>query len=278
MPSSGDHIAVPRPEEVWAQICIQREFPDAQVTDYDDGSTSSMYDIQMVHPDGTVGAVEVTTASDRERIGLWKFINDRGDRWIEPNLDGGWAVRVQPRSAPRDFRAQLVALLRQAEQTGIRVIECERSSADHLAVLGRQLGLLETRQGATSFPGSIYVMPPELPDQTAGFVPPTGDTLAEWISNWIVESVRADNLLKLTRSGASERHLFVFVHPFNLAPFAVNYLLMATDPPAPILPPNLPDAVTHVWIMSTWSAGHGFRWSPDHGWTKFPKVPPKPTG
>ena len=118
-------------------------------------------------------------------------------------------------------------------------------------------------------------MPPDKPlEEMAGFSAVTGDPLAKWLSEWIVEPSRVDNLRKLGDSGAHERHLFVLLPGFNQAPFAVNDLLMAPGSPLPTVPPNLPTEVTHAWVMSGWSTGDGFRWSPDTGWSRFTKVKP----
>jgi len=37
----------------------------------------------------------------------------------------------------------------------------------------------------------------------------------------------------------------------------------------PTRAPTLPAAVTHLWVMSDWQAGNGFRWSPTDGWLAF---------
>jgi hypothetical protein len=72
-----------------------------------------------------------------------------------------------------------------------------------------------------------------------------------------------------------EHHLFVLVPGFNLAPFAVNGLLIAPGAPVPTMPPALPAEITHVWTMSTWSSGDGFRWSPETGRARFTKIAPE---
>ena len=80
-------------------------------------------------------------------------------------------------------------------------------------------------------------------------------------------SSRADNLKKLMRAAVEERHLLVIVPGLaSTSPFEVNDLLMRPAVPLPTVAPSLPDDVTPVWVMSTWSGGGGFRWSPDRGW------------
>lgn len=83
-------------------------------------------------------------------------------------------------------------------------------------------------------------------------------------------SEQADVRSKLARSECDERHAFVLVPGFTTAPFEVADLLMRDDAPLPTAPPRLPTEITHVWIASTWTSGHGVRWSPD-GWESFDK-------
>jgi hypothetical protein len=56
---------------------------------------------------------------------------------------------------------------------------------------------------------------------------------------------------------------------FATADFAVTDLLMRDDAPRPQLAPSLPQAITHVWVASTWTTGRGMRWSPTDGWQYF---------
>ncbi len=142
-------------------------------------------------------------------------------------------------------------------------------------MLAGQLSIMQALQVTTDYPGSIYVMPPERLSEMGGYSPITGDSLAMWLSEWVPDPSRADNLRKLTRSGASERHLFVLLPGFNSAPFAVNDLLMAPNAPLPTVAPTLPAEITQVWTMSTWSSGDGFRWSPETGWARFAKIAPQ---
>jgi hypothetical protein len=110
--------------------------------------------------------------------------------------------------------------------------------------------------------------------QMGGYSPPTGDPLAIWLGEWLAQPSQAHNVRKLAASDARERHVFVLVPGFTSAPFAVIDLLIAVNAPLPTIPPVLPSEVTHVWAMSGWSTGDGFRWSPDTGWTRFTKVEP----
>jgi len=262
-------------EEAWARDCLRVALPGCAVEQHDDNSEAGMYDLTITYPDGAIGAVEVTAAADRQQLELWKLAGGRGKRWIEPGLTGGWIVRILPSTRARNLLQQLPDLLRSLERDGLHDVRGNKASADQSSVLAGQLSIIQAVQVTTDHPGSIYVMPPERLSQMGGYSPITGDPLARWLSEWIPDPSRADNLRKLARSGASERHLFVLLPGFNPAPFAVNDLLIAPNAPLPTIAPTLPAEITHVWTMSTWSSGDGFRWSPETGWARFAKVGPQ---
>jgi hypothetical protein len=263
-------------EEAWVRDNLREALPDCAVDQHDDNSEPGMYDLMITYPDGTSGAVEVTAAADSQQLELWKLVGGQGKRWIEPDLDGGWLIRILPSTRAKNLLRQLPDLLRGLERAGLREIWGDKASADELSALADQLSIIQALQAtATDYPGSVYVMPPERLAQMGGYSPTTGDALASWLSEWVTDPSRADNLGKLARSGASERHLFVLVPGFNPAPFAVNDLLIASAAPLPTIPPALPPEITHIWTMSTWSSGDGFMWSPATDWTRFAKIAPQ---
>lgn len=77
-------------------------------------------------------------------------------------------------------------------------------------------------------------------------------------------------LKKLALSGRCERHAFVILPGFSLAPFGVTDMLWR-DEGVPTVAPSLPEEVTHVWLVATWDIGSGLRWSPGGGWQRFAK-------
>lgn len=267
-------MARTRTDELAAQACIRAALPGCSAELQDDGSRPSMYDLKIVYPDGTTGAVEVTAAADAPRTGLWQEVRKRSLIRQEPDLVGGWLVRILTSAQARELDRHLPGLLRDAEQAGRKVIWGSRSSTDDLSARAGKLRVIEAFQSPTDRPGSIYIMPPEgSPDRTGGYSPPTGDPLAEWLAEWVADPKRADNVHKLVSADVDERHIFVVVPSFPSVPFAVNDLLTAPGAPLPTLPPDLPAGISHAWTMSIWDSGDGFRWSPDGGWTRFTKVP-----
>lgn len=236
-------------DEAWVRDCLREALPGCAVDQHDDNSEACMYDLTITIPGGAIGAVEVTAAADRQQLELWKLVGGRGKRWIEPGLAGGWIVRILPSTRAKNLSRQLPDLLRELKRADLGDIPGDKTSMDQSSALAGQLSIVQAFQVTTDYPGSIYVTPPEHLAQMGGYSPVTGDPLAQWLSEWIPDPSRADNLRKLARSGASERHLFVLVPGFNPAPFAVNDLLIAPGAPLPTIPPALPAEITHVWTI-----------------------------
>lgn len=130
-------------------------------------------------------------------------------------------------------------------------------------------------QTATDHLGSVYVLVDPLAGSSGGAAPDTADAVAAWVCQWLRRDDQRDNLGKLARSGALQRHMAVLVAGVSPAPFAVNYALMDDDVALPTAPPQLPDGLTHCWVASSWNSGRGLVWSPD-GWAWFDKLQPRP--
>ncbi len=258
-----------RGEEEWARQCLAAALRGARVKRHDDGSSTGMFDLEILYEDGRRGAVEVTAAADSESIELWNLLNGDDGRWIEPDLKGGWIVALYPSARAKRIKVELPRLLKQLEREGVREVRTLVGRSGLLEEAAAQLGISHLLQSGTEYPGSIYPTI-ELPDEkSGGVVAETGDALAKWLSRWITEPEQEHNLRKLRAADASERHLFVILPGFADASFQVTDLLMRDGAPLPTIPPTLPGEVSHVWCMRTWNSGEGMRWSPTEGWRRF---------
>jgi len=261
-------------EELWAKACIERALPEVTVCQHDDGSEDSMYDLTIVYPDGPTGAVEVTTAADQKYVELAKALDEKARQWQVPGLTGTWWVRVLPSARANDLRQQLPGILRGLESDGIADIRGNRSSHDALVAKLGKLSIIAATQATTTHVGRVFVIAEQTSELMGGYSPATGDPLAAWLGEWLADSSRSDNVRKVTRSGADERHIFVLASAFTMD-YAVTDLLATVNAPLPTIPPDLPTGITHVRVMSMWiDWGDGFRWSSDGGWNRFTKVKP----
>jgi hypothetical protein len=262
-----------RPEEEWSRAIVSRAL-GVPVLQHDDGSRPRMHDLTVSYPTGAAAAVEITAAAEPESIELWKLMTDnQGGRWHVEGLRGGWLVAVIPSARQKRLQAELPLLLSALEAANLRDLRPAVDQRLPWSRVANDLGVASARQSpGTQFPGSVYMTIHEPIDRRAGYVSPGSEAIATWVGEFLGSVKQADVLDKLKRSGAEERHAFVLVPGFSVAPFAVAELLIRDDPPVPGAPPLLPEEVTHVWVAGTWSAGRAFYWSPALGWSTPTKV------
>jgi hypothetical protein len=260
-------VAGLRPEEQIARCCIAAALDGVEVVHHDDQSDAGMYDLEIRRGDNRVAAVEVTQVLDSDPSVAWNMLNSSG-RWIEPGLAGGWSIRLNPDVRVKPLKAELPELLRELEEAGLRSLGPRSLAPQHLRHRAEELGIIHAFQSGTDYPGSIYPMPEQTFDKTTGYAASTGDALADWVGDWLRDPVRSDNLTKLGRSGAAERHIFIVLPAMADTPFRVTELFVRSDAPLPTIAPDLPPEITHVWVAGVW--GHpGMWWSPDAGWRRF---------
>lgn len=134
----------------------------------------------------------------------------------------------------------------------------------------RALGIVSANKSETDFPGSIYLTIEQPHERTGGVVDSTGSAVPGWVRDFLLDAHQSDVLNKLARSRAAERHACILLPGFTNAPFGVvDMLLRNEDDVVPTTSPDLPDEVTHVWLMTFWNVGSGLRWSPIGGWERF---------
>lgn len=255
-----------RKEETWVKGLIEAALQGVTVEPHDDGSRSSMHDLNLARDGVVFGACEVTAAADQKAVETWNIANGDGERWIEEGLVGGWMLTLRPGCSIKTLRRKAPGLLRRLED----------NPHDTDAKNGlRRLGVLDAHQGGTSFPGSVYLTVDQGREFTGGIVADTGDGLVGWFDEWVREPEQTHNIDKLTKSGLPETHLFVILPGFSSGPFTATDLLMRTNPPLPTIPPDLPAGLTHLWLASTWTTGAIYHWGPD-SWVLFEKVRERP--
>lgn len=244
-----------------------------QVAQHDDGRQPGMHDLNIIAADGTPAAVEVTAAADADSIQLWKLVNGRDERWTVPDLQGGWMLHLEPTARAKRLLKELPAFLAELEGQEITEIPSRRRRQEvpeSIEGRARAFGIVSGNQSGTDFPGSIYLTIERSSERIGGAVDSAGGAVPGWVRDFLLDPHQSDVLSKLARSGASERHAFILVPGFSIAPFGVvDMLWRGADDVVPTTAPNLPHQVTHVWLMAFWTVGSGLRWSPESGWERF---------
>lgn len=264
-------MAKDRVEELWAAAWIEAALPGVAARQHDDGSRASMHDLDLFRGADRFGACEITSVADPEGIALWKLVNDRDERWIEPDLQGGWMLMLSPGCRAKKLKAGLRELLRAIESQGVKEAGRGRRGLGQFEPALNDLGIIHAFQSDTEYPGSIYFTIEFPIERTGGFVSETGDELADWLNQWASTPEQEHNVTKLINSRAHERHLFVLFHTFAPVPFPVTDILMRSNGPLPSAQLDLPDGITHLWTASLWSTGHLFAWNESGGWSRHSK-------
>ncbi len=244
-----------------------------KVEQHDDGTQPGMHDLNIITVGGGPAAVEVTAAADSDSIQVWKLVNGRDEGWNVPDLLGGWMLHLEPTARAKRLLKELPAFLGELEGQGVTEIPRQRRRQEvpeSVEGRARALGIVSGNQSGTDFPGSIYFTIEQPPERTGGVVDSTGSAVPGWVRDFLLDPHQNDVLGKLARSGASERHVVILVPGLTSAPFGVvDMLWRDEDDVVPTASPDLPDQVTHVWLMAFWTVGSGLRWSPQGGWERF---------
>ena len=203
------------------------------------------------------GAAEVTAAADGEAVALRKLLNEDEVRWIEPDLVGGWIVSLFTVARAKRIRRQPPRLLRGSKVS---------ASVSYVGGKRRQRWLVSsglrrcTRAAPT--PGSISTTLILAPERSGGMVP-SGDVLARWVSDFLAgrrPKTSATNSCAQAPTSVMRSSYFQ-----GRRRLPVVDLLMHDEAPLPSVPPNLPDAVTHLWVIEhlvrrSWRALRPRRW------------------
>ena len=146
-----------RPEEQWVAACMQAALHGVHVTVHDDNSAPSMHDLDLWEGETLIGAAEVTAAADPDCVELWNLVNGTNERWIVPELRGGWMIMLSPRARANRLRRELPQLLAGYEAAGVHQVDPGLWEDKALSDAATQLGIVGADQSGTSFPGSIYL-------------------------------------------------------------------------------------------------------------------------
>lgn len=238
----------------------------ATFTAFDDGTSHAMVDGLFLLPDGTRGALEVTTltgsrAMEFEALTLGADWSSKvaGVSWF-------WAIWVTEDLDLNAMERHLGVVLQACEAANVHELEVGQwlgDTASHEWVRA-QPGI---RHGYGSdsgkFPGLVQLIPG---DTHGAFLPEdAASNLTEWIESELMSPALARKLAKLEATGRPERHLWVRVHE-SAPPDVVLHALCFSDqvPTRPLVPSC---GLTGLWIGPRW--GNTLRWLQSEGWTRF---------
>ena len=248
--------------ENWARQIVEKELKQTTVIN-DDGSAPGMYDLRIGPSHAPQVAVECFQSVDSAFTETWSVGPARGP--LKLSLNSNWIVEISPNARVKTFKLHIEPILQELENRGIYNLLVDYRLKWQDSTLYAKLSSLDiTHAVCYERPGTGKVEI-GLPG-VGGAVDGRGEAVPDWISELLREPKYQDVLHKLERSGAPARHAFVFVG-FAGAPWDVEGYLTGDMIQAPTQNPDLPIAVTGVWVISQ-NGRRGVRWD-GNAWHLF---------
>ena len=254
-------------EELMAKKLIENEL-NLQVITHDDGSESSMYDLRI----GPVGApkyaIECVGAVDEktiETINLAYKENPISYSYSDIKISGDWNVTIEKTARVKKIKSKIPRILEELEKLGIKDFipvdwQLKRNNLELFNKLsGLKIVSLKKLKDTGNGDINLYCK------GRKGSVDGSGEDLANWVENFLMQDSQADVIQKLKSSNAKERHVFIPI-VFNGAPLNVEYYFTQDEMPIPALTPNLPNPITGVWLLG--ETGKGIRYT-NGKWSLF---------
>jgi hypothetical protein len=244
-------------EELLAQRIIE-QILNRPVEQHDTGKRNSLYDFRVGPIENPEIAIECVGAIDKAYTETWNIGPAQGALYLSTARN--WHVIITKHTRIKTLKQHLKRILCTFEDRELHDIYVDfrlRRSAPSLYRELEALGITHAFSYEAIGQSSVYLGMPGI----AGAIDEHGVALCEWIGVFLSQT--PDVLKKLELSGAPQRHAFVFVG-FTAAPTDVEFYLMDGARYLPSSAPQLPPAVTAVWIAP--SAGpsgvfwDGFSW------------------
>lgn len=230
----------------------------------DDNRYDGTPDLRIEFSDGSVGVCEVVTASDPQRAEQTVAFG-KGDLTLHSDtLSWTWWLTLSPGADRRRVKQSIVSILQDMERSNEQYPTLGPPTAETANVTRlRQLGVTEVacntapQQRAGDIIGLVEGIGGPLELDWAGF--------DAWLSGFLAEPIIERKRHKLAAAvEARERHIFVGVS-WSVA-WSVHRVLEQGVSELPPRAPNLPEAVTHLWLLGAEVSERCLAWSAEHGW------------
>jgi hypothetical protein len=249
-------------DERWAQHIIQKEL-NRPVVIHDDKSQPSMYDLRIGAVEAPDVAIECVGAVDSDFTETWKAGPAKGPLHLK--VKGDWTIGITWKTQIRKIRRHIEPILQNLEEQDVSEVRVghllKRDDSGLLKEL-ESLGIRYVSCFRMPGTGRVHMMP----EGVGGGVDSAASALPQWIEEFLCDPKQEDVLVKLRRTSAQERWVFVPIK-FGGAPWPVWSYLMGELECLPATEPNLPSPITGIWVASTFGT-HGIRWD-SAGWRSF---------
>lgn len=196
------------------------------------------HDFDLVLPDGSTAALEVTASKDfeLERTNAAIRLEKHGGPFI-PTLKcrNDWSIHPLPDAPIKRIRAEVDGYLADIEADRLKRFFYDVDG-------GRYASVRRICEDLSIEAGSVTRW--KTPGRICIWLPGAGGLRTSRVAERAVlaEADKQDNRAKLRNAGTAERHLFVLVDQGNYLPW-----VSLVDEEPPRSPPDLPADVTHLW-------------------------------
>lgn len=231
----------------------------------DDGSRNAMPDLRIKYRDRPHGFAEVAAEMDPAYGQMWHR-TIRTPALPLPGLARMWHLTVSTSCDPRELKAGLPHTLAALTAKGLTfdryhgADELPRIDDDDVAnlvaagVVGIDSRPVRAGEHAEVFLGLEGVSGPVAVDW---------EPVQDWVDAVLVSPSLLDVRSKLAGTGAEERHAVIGVT--SSCPGEAVFALSRWHSSLPIQPPQLPEEITHLWLLGSFYDRH-LAWYPKHGW------------
>jgi hypothetical protein len=207
------------------------------VRQHDDGTSDSMYDLDVIYPDGRLSAAEAVSTRDRRALAQLAAVTKLG--YVrEPRLARFWWVQVSERANLKRTRAAIVPLLLHLERQGIDRVPRHgfgslRDDLDAISVES-----CRSNHPTNRHPPGFYLWP-----GPRGAWAGDGEKIVREANDFL--ATVTDVAAKLRASGASERHAVVIVTVDRF-----EFFVAVENGHVPTTRPELPDGIDCLWLVT----------------------------
>lgn len=220
---------------------------------HDRQQSNGLCDAKILYEDRTA-YVETVIDVDAREIAMWRRLKNGGSRLPSPVAGISWLAWMRLGARVDRIVERLPPLLVELVAEGVCFDEPVETEALQRIGVVRVSGWW-TSDGA---PDVVALAPDAFYDLYG-----SGEKFSDWVDGCLDQLGR--KIDKLNRTGADERHLFVWTADIGHA----GEFLQNLDEMPPRAP-QVPDGLTHLWLASTISHRGALRWDAGDGWQIAP--------
>jgi hypothetical protein len=260
-----------KPDEETARRLVSKVL-GAPVSQYDFNAGVRVPDLRIDYPDRPAGFVEVVSDTLSDYREMDEVLRGGVREQRVPGLQYDWWVWPKVTTRIKRLVVELPRLLHQLEAAAETFGHQRTSNLPELLQASqfgpefRRLGIDEIVAGADAIGDAVVRI--DLPG-TSGPAMINLGRVVSWVGEFLNHDNRADVRSKLAQTKALERHAFIVIT--LMSEWDVHHAL--TDDGYGHLPaadPELPDEVTHVWLLGTECADRCIAWLPEQGgWVDY---------